>query len=121
MDPNVVRQEVDEIVGSLTSIVEMAISVGKGDVDKMALALHLGGQLPALFMNGLEFSKAAKGDKVEYALETFDALTGTDEHSLFDSLPFLDPETTEQMFDMAKGGLRKLYEAKFGDGPTEGE
>ncbi len=121
MDPNVVRQEVDEMVGAITSIVEMSIAVGRGEVDKLALAMHLGGQLPGLFMSGLEFSKASKGEKVDYALETFDALTGTDEHSLFDNLPFLSPETTEQMFDMAKDGMRKLYESKFEDSPTEGE
>ena len=112
-DPNVIREEVDEIVGSIKGIVDMAIAVGRGEVDKMALALFVGGQLPTLFMNGVEFAKASQDEMVDYGLEAFDALTGTDQHSLLETLPFLSPERTEQMFDIAKEGMREVYAAKF--------
>lgn len=108
-----IREEVDEIVGDIKEIVEIAIAVGKGTSTKMELALTVGAKIPMLLMNGVEFNKATKMEKIDYGLEAFDALTGTDEYSLVKELPYIGAANTEKIFDMAKDGLRGYFATKF--------
>lgn len=116
-NPELIRQEVDELVGDVKAIVDAAMAVGAGTKSKMELALIVGGKLPMLLMNGVEFQQATKMEKIDYGLEGFDALTGTDEHTLAAKLPYVSAENTEKIFDMMKDGLREYFTAKFASMP----
>ena len=116
-NPELIRQEVDELVGDVKAIVDAAIAVGAGTKTKLELAMIIGGKIPMLLMNGVEFQQATKMEKIDYGLEGFDALTGTDPDSLAEKLPYLSPENTEKFFDMLKDGLRKYFNSKFPDDP----
>lgn len=112
-NPELIRQEVDEIVSDVRAIVDVAIGVGEGTHTKMELALLIGGKVPMLLMNGTEFAKATKMEKIDYGLEAYDALTGTDEQSLIKELPYLSAENSEKIFDLVKDGLREYFIRKF--------
>lgn len=116
-NPELIRQEVDELVGDIKAIVEAAIAVGAGTKSRMELALIVGSKIPTLLMNGIEFQQATKMEKIDYGLEGFDALTGTDEHTLAEKLPYVSAENTEKIFDMMKDGLREYFTAKFASIP----
>lgn len=121
-NPELIRKEVDELVGDVKTIVEAAIAVGAGTKSKMELVLIVGGKIPTLLMNGIEFQQATKIEKIDYGLEGFDALTGTDEHTLAEKLPYVSADNTEKIFDMLKDGLREYFTAKFpNDPPLPGE
>ena len=108
--PGEIREDVDQVIGLITEIVEIA----QGG-DKLAVAVKIATSVPELLLLGTAFQAATLAEKTDYALEGFDALIGSDETALIAAIGPLGPDTVEVISDAMKEGLREVFEAKFAE------
>jgi hypothetical protein len=108
-----IRQEIDTIVEEVMKIVKAWN--GKPD---LTFIFQMAGSLPLILSTGVYFQAAPAKDKATYIGEAFDALTGTDEHSLLKNIPYLTPQTTEDLADSLKLAIIEAIENRYGPPPV---
>ena len=108
-----VRPEVDKFV---TALIETYYILEKGFNLGAIMAV-----IPNLMtlMGGIQgFQQAEKEGKVDYGLELFDALVGSDDTALLDDLSFVSDENLEKLTDSMKDVVREIILKKLEEAET---